>query len=143
MEKRSRRNEMHKIQWKISLPEDIWNHIFLYYCDYDYIVTTRMLQSKYVEHCTQGNNFILAIRKSNLDNMKWIYQCGKVELKQVYSYRSSWIFTCAAEVGNLQVLDWLLVNDCPWEEKTFQGLDLKESVQEWLLNHSMITKELQ
>ena len=68
---------------------------------------------------------------------------GKVELKQVYSYRSSWIFTCAAEVGNLQVLDWLLVNDCPWEEKTFQGLDLKESVQEWLLNHSMITKELQ
>ena len=113
--KRSRPNEMvqkRKIQWKISLPEDIWNLIFLSYCDFDSIVTTRMLQSKYVKQCTESNDLTIALRASNLNNVKWIYQSGGVTLKDSHSF---W----AAELGTLSIMKWLLENGCQWHSNTF------------------------
>ena len=134
--------QQRKIQWKISLPEDIWNHIFLNYCDFDSIVTTRMLQSRYVKQCTQEKDFKLAIEANNVSNVKWIYQCGKVELKEIHfnaaakcgalsimkwlksnecplDYYSS-AFQYAAQYGNLENMIWLKANDCPWDSYTFR-----------------------
>ena len=113
--KRSRPNEMatkHKVQWKISLPEDIWDHVFLNYCDFDSIMTTRMLQSKYVKHCTESNDFNLAIRGINLNNVKWIYQYQRVKLKAGH-------FNWAARGGSLSIIKWLRGKGCPWSYYTF------------------------
>ena len=58
--KRNSTIKAQKIEW------DIWDYIFLNFCDYDSIVTTRMLQSKYVKHSTENKDFELAIKGSNL-----------------------------------------------------------------------------
>ena len=140
--KRSRPNEdakKPKVQWMLCLPEDIWSYIFLNYCDFDSIVTTRILQSKYVKHCTEGNEFKLAIRANNLDNVKWIFHCGGDELTDMHYEEAlefgtlsimkwlrekecpwrSWTFSCAAMHGDLNKMKWLKANDCPWGEHTF------------------------
>ena len=100
------------IQWTISLPEDIWTHIFLNYCDFETLVTTRMLQSKYVKRCTEGNDFEKAIQGHNLHNMKWIYQCGGIDLKTTH-------FDAASRGNTLSIMKWLKKVDCPWDSFTF------------------------
>ena len=127
---------------KIYLPEDIWDYIFLN-CDYYPIVTTRMLQPKYVKHCTKGNDFEHAIRGNNSKNLKWIYQCGGIKLKgkhfewaardaRVSFGIMKWLkekgcpwdsrtFASAARVGDLSKMKWLKANKCPWDSFIFNG----------------------
>ena len=78
MSKRLRLKSKHeKTVQRKYLPDDIWNHIFLNYCDFTSIVHSRILQLKYVKECTNGKDMTSAIRSSNLKNMKWIYQCSQ------------------------------------------------------------------
>ena len=141
--KRTLLNDMakkHIIQWKISLPEDLWDHIFLNYCDYDSIVTTRMLQSAYVKDCTKGNNFYLAIYANNLNNVKWFYQCEGVTFNNLHLCHAvsdgtlsimKWLrrmgcpwnsntFLCAAKRGDLKKMEWLKENECPCDSRAFK-----------------------
>ena len=150
-----------KVQWKY-LPDDIWNLIFLNYCDFDSLVNSRVLQTKYVKECTESNDIIDAIKGSNLKNMKWIY-----EFKEGFEW-FSYFFDVAAEYGNIkimkwmktkgcpwdedtfqyaaeycdghnfEVLEWLRINNCPWDDETFCEDEIKQPVViEWLINHSM------
>ena len=120
-----------------------------------------MLQSKYVKQCTESNDFVRAIDKNNLPNVKWIYQCQGDELKDLsgpfhvaagYGTLSimKWLkekefpwgystFAAAVEHGNLSNMKWLKAKGCPWEN-TFQDLYFEGPVEKWLLNHSMITE---
>ena len=113
--KRLRPNEIltkNIIQWKIFLPEDIWDYVFLNYCDFNSILTTRMLQSNHVKRCTEGNDFKGAIEANNLNNLKWIYQCGEVKLNENY-------FNEATELGTLSIIKWLREKGCKWSCLTF------------------------
>ena len=151
-----------KVQWKY-LPDDIWNLIFLNYCDFMSLVHTRVLQTEYVKECTEGNNMKRAIKARNFKNMKWIY-----EFKKGFRWRSGH-FTDAASYGdleimkwmktkgspwsacafsraaikcdgsNFEILEWLGINNCPWNERTFEKSFLKPPVIEWLFNYSFTT----
>ena len=66
-----------KVQWQY-LPDDIWNLIFLEYCDFDSLENTRFLQTEFVKECTEWDSINMAIYASNLKNMKWIYQRDKI-----------------------------------------------------------------
>ena len=122
-----------KVQWK-HLPDDIWNLVFLEYCDFLSLVNSRILQTEYVKECTKGNNMFLAIQASNFKNMNWIHEFDKqFQWSSVY-------FTEAANCdgNNMEVLEWLRINNCPWDDYTFFKNMIKQpAVHEWLLNHAM------
>ena len=126
------------IQWKISLPEDIWDYIFLNYCDFESVVTSRDLQSTYVKSCTISFDFKEAISANNLNNLKWIYQSTGVLtglfldqaveyghfnivnwLREVGCAWSEMTFVKAARCGDLERIKWLKANECSWNCKTF------------------------
>ena len=95
-----------KVQWRF-LPDDIWDNVFLNYCDYESIEYSRILQSKYVKHCTKYSDMKSAIIASNLNNMKWIYQGEGVRWS--YDY-----FAEAAGCGDIAIMIWLRQKGCPW-----------------------------
>ena len=72
------------------------------------------------------------VNHGDLKNMKW--------LKSNECPWNSSTFVGAAKHGRLEILDWLLVNNFPWDKSKFRGLRLKKPVEQWLLNHCMITK---
>ena len=147
--------------WKY-LPDDIWSLIFLEYCDFDSLVNSRVLQTKYVKGCTESNIMFNAIEASNLKNVKWIHQCikgfkwrttnlmfaainGDLEMMMWMKTNGcpwdSYTFRFAAENcngTNFEVLEWLRINNCPWNHHTFLKRYIEQpAVIEWLLNHSV------
>ena len=149
------------VQWKY-LPDDIWNLIFLEYCDFDSLVHSRVLQTEYVKECTEDDDMYDAIRSGNLKNVKWIYQCsggfrwssfhfdvaagyGELEImKWMKTKGCPWDFytfqyaTEKCDGTNFETLEWLRINNCPWDDETFCEDEIKQpAVIEWLINHSM------
>ena len=98
------------VQW---LPDEIWDFIFLNYCDFTFLVQSRVLQSKHVRECTESNNMLFAIESSNFNNMKWIYQCNK-RIRWSHGH-----FKEASERGDLKIMKWLKEKRCPWDAATF------------------------
>ena len=136
-----------KVQWKY-LPEDIWNLIFLNYCDFTSLVNSRFLQTEYVKECTEGNDMGYEIHARNLKNMKWIYESNK----GFRWWGSHFMF--AAEYGELEMMKWMKTKGCPWDFVTFafavriyncpwndytfyKNMIKQPAVHEWLLNHAM------
>ena len=125
------------VQWK-TLPEDLWDNIFLNYCDYESIIQSRevLLQSKYVKSCTVVHNSTLAIKANNLDNLKWIYHCRGL-LKQPYLRDD---LAEAAGCGYLEIMKWLweawcVINACTFVKGSRCG-DVQsmswQKEEEWL-----------
>ena len=110
----------YKVQWKISLPEDIWRAIFLTYCDYESLVKSRRLQSKYVQMCTAFGDMDDAIEANNLINLKWIQNRIGVQQMLKMSGNFGSFLDWAVECGNLEIMMWLRKVGCVWSEYTFQ-----------------------
>ena len=108
------KSRQQKVQWKY-LPDDVWNFIFLTYCDCNSLVNSRVLQSKYVQEFTECKDMEIAIRSKSLKKMKWIYQY--VEGFQWHSFH----FNAAAQYSTLEVMKWMKTKNCPWTCWTFRG----------------------
>ena len=114
--KRSRLNhemntskQVKKVDWMKYLPEDVWNHVFLNYCDFKSIAASRMLQSKFVKNVTKSFIYMSAIERNNFKNVKWIYQSQGQFGGEMLSYTH---FAEAAGRGSLNIMKWLKKKGC-------------------------------
>lgn len=96
-----------------NLPIELQDMIFLSigYKDSDFktLVRTRAVQSSFVKKCTEFDNMEAAIKSGNLANIKWLRVMGYPLDKRVFSY--------AVEFGNLNIVEWLCENTCPFDEE--------------------------
>ena len=93
------------------LPDEIFL-IVLQFCHNNDIKNTRAYQSKEVRQCTTTTS--IAVDIQNMKNMNWIK-----ERSSNGCFLVSKTFHSAARTGNIEIMEWLKKNECPWDSNTF------------------------
>jgi hypothetical protein len=78
--------------------------------DWDIIVKTRIMQSKYVKNITKYNNMPEAAYNNNINNIRWLYKRG-----------SRWTLDKSGKIGkckNLEIINFLNKHDFIWHTPT-------------------------
>ena len=108
----------------IILPNDVVDKIFIEYCDYEILSTTRAVQSRRVQRCTQFEEMEWAVKVGNLENMKWIE-----ERKYTWKYNGPGYIKWAIEGGYLDCIQWLFHQLGRSENKDWLSFSFDKAVQ--------------
>ena len=115
-----------------GLPQEIYDRIILNYADEETILTTRFLQSAFVQECTRTFDIHNAILLGYTCNAQWLY------IRSFYSVRPSQVFVWAAQYGNLELLVWLRTKynvSSSNDAVDFAALNGQFDCVKWLLDH--------
>jgi hypothetical protein len=91
----------------MKLPQELIDSILLY-LDFSTLENCREIQNDFIKNTTQYGTIGSAVDRGRLNNLKWVRDQG----------HSLDLNTCSiARIrGDLEVIDWLKDNGCPWHE---------------------------